>query len=147
MLETAHRAAIDAQDMEAITLRHVRGAEEAVARVEDTTKLATSQEGMDHRIEALENMFEGVSILTPPRNPKLVFPNPCLCYVDAQATVGSLREELASKTPRKLEVEDLTSSLVLKSLGHRQRLSISASSFVCHLIWLLILPSSISRKA
>lgn len=47
--ETVHRAATDAWDMEAITLRHVRGAEEAVARVEDTTKLATIQEAMDHR--------------------------------------------------------------------------------------------------
>jgi hypothetical protein len=59
MLETTHRAATDAQDMEAIALRHVRGAEEAVAQVEDTTKLATIQEAMDHRIEALENMLEG----------------------------------------------------------------------------------------
>lgn len=33
MLETTHHAAIDAQDMEAIALRHVRGAEETVTRV------------------------------------------------------------------------------------------------------------------
>jgi hypothetical protein len=55
-------------------------------------------------------MLEGVSILTPPRNPKLVFPNPCLCYVDAQATVGSLSMRLVAGQPG--QGRPLASSLV-----------------------------------